>query len=143
MVFNLPPSTGGEVAPLSLRMGSRAHHAEGLSSWLPAHLFLPSLLNSEQILWTGRCARCQPSTVVQRASAPRNHLSITHNGHLCLCSLTGTGRVSLTVGESRRRRLLKSIIFSAYSSPVLLSPVFPMMAVPRSRKLSAGFCSFI
>ena len=55
MVFNLQPSTGGWSVSCLPCMGSRAHHAEGLSSRMPTHLFLPSLLYSEQILCTGHC----------------------------------------------------------------------------------------
>ena len=140
MVFNLPPSTGG---PSSLPcMRGHAHHADGLSSQMPTHLFLPSLLYSEQILGTGHHARCPPSTVMQRHPVPRNHLYNTHNGHFCLCPLTGMGRVSLTVGSLGEGGFPKSIIFSAHSSPVLLSLV-SMMAIPRSRKLPAGFCSLV
>ena len=124
-------------------MRGHAHHADGLSSQMPTHLFLPSLLYSEQILGTGHRARCLPSTVMQRHPAPRNHLYNTHNGHFCLCPLTGMGRVSLTVGSLGEGGFPKSIIFSARSSPVPLSLVFPMMAIPRSRRLPAGFCSLV
>lgn len=63
----------------------------GRHSWMPTHLFLPSLLYSEYSLRTGHCARCWTSTVMPRQVhpwlPPRIASIAPHNGHLCFCPL--------------------------------------------------------